>query len=111
MVKLTNTRAVMTGEEMQACLDKTGLNQRAYGDLIGLSDGQIRKRRSGYSGIPLEGAILLRLLNAHPQLLKEAWAFSGLPEGREVAPPGGQYRDPAKLEKAKKAQAKKFFGK
>jgi DNA-binding transcriptional regulator YiaG len=84
----TPKRAQMTGDEMQRCLDAVGMNQRDYAVLVEVDETAVRKRRADTRDISAEGAILLRLLAAHPELLDEAWGAAGLPGGREVRPRG-----------------------
>lgn len=78
----------MTPNEFQECLDTMGLKQKQYAAMIGVGRLAISKRKSGESKIPSEGAILLRLLAAKPQLVKDAWEAAGKPEGVEVSAAG-----------------------
>jgi DNA-binding transcriptional regulator YiaG len=88
MSKTNNFKEPMPPEEFQGCLDSAKLTQKEYAAMIGVGPIALAKRKSGENRIPPEGAILLRLLAAKPQLVKDAWEAAGLKGGVEVSPAG-----------------------
>ena len=85
---MTAKRNQMTGDEFQDFLDEMELDQLDFAALTGAGNRTVRNWRLGDRSIPGTVVAFIRLLEGHPERLKEAWENAGLPDGRKVAPRG-----------------------
>ena len=93
---MSKTRAPMSSQELREILTALDLKQQDLADLAGSGLRAAKKWALGEADVPGAVAHLLRLLAAHPELLPEAWAAAGLPDGRQVRPRGRPRKDMAK---------------
>ena len=92
---MANTKRPMPPQELREILAELGLTRLDLEVLAGSGERAARKWAKGESEVPGAVAHLMRLLRAHPELLPEAWAAAGMPEGQQVRPRGRPRKDVA----------------